>query len=240
MANEDDVPGYSRAKFPHWITQYGTCDTREVTLQRDGQDVVQDDQCRAESGTWYSAYDGLTIDSASRIDIDHIVPLKEAWRSGASEWSTPERRAFANDLIHSQLIAVSYSSNRKKGDKDPGNWKPPLQSYWCTYTHLPLLDSPDSQAAIVRALCKLLLAELDDPQLPARHATRDGRPVGGTAGSEPAPCGRRPGRPGPVGPHDHRPRRAHHDGRCRSTGRKRLRVRVRPVAERVLRPLVEG
>ncbi|WP_329585723.1 HNH endonuclease family protein [Streptomyces sp. NBC_01005] len=102
--------------------------------RRDGQDVVQDDQCRAVSGTWYSEYDGLTIDSASRIDIDHVVPLKEAWRSGASQWTTPERRAFANDLIDSQLIAVSAGSNRGKGDKDPGNWKPPLQSYRCTYS----------------------------------------------------------------------------------------------------------
>ncbi|MFF8422542.1 HNH endonuclease family protein [Streptomyces sp. NPDC015680] len=134
VAGEDDVPGYSRAKFPHWITQHGTCDTREVVLQRDGQGVVQDDQCRAVSGTWYSEYDGKTITSASGIDIDHVVPLKEAWRSGASQWTTPERRAFANDLVDSQLIAVSAGSNRGKGDKDPGNWRPPLQSYWCTYS----------------------------------------------------------------------------------------------------------
>ncbi|GAA1339590.1 hypothetical protein GCM10009647_082800 [Streptomyces sanglieri] len=105
VVDEDDVPGYSRAKFPHWITQHGTCDAREVVLQRDGQDVVQDDRCRAVSGTWYSEYDGLTIDSASRVDIDHGVPLKEAWCSGASQWSTPERRAFAND--YRQLEAVT-------------------------------------------------------------------------------------------------------------------------------------
>ncbi|WP_457473077.1 HNH endonuclease family protein [Streptomyces sp. TE4109] len=136
MADEDDIPGYSRSKFPHWITQYGTCDTCEVTPRRDGQDVVQDDQCRAVSGTWYSEYNGKTITSASGIDIDidHVVPLKEAWRSGASQWTTPKRRAFANDLADSQLIAVSAGSNRGKGDKDPGNWKPPLQSYWCTYS----------------------------------------------------------------------------------------------------------
>ncbi|MFJ7200685.1 MULTISPECIES: HNH endonuclease family protein [unclassified Streptomyces] len=134
VADEDDAPGYSRTKFPHWITQYGTCDTREVVLQRDGQDVVQDDQCRATSGTWYSEYDGKTVASASGVDIDHVVPLKEAWRSGASQWTTPERRAFANDLVHSQLIAVSAGSNRAKGDKDPGNWKPPLRSYWCAYS----------------------------------------------------------------------------------------------------------
>ncbi|MFJ2419296.1 HNH endonuclease family protein [Streptomyces brevispora] len=160
VTDEDDVPGYSRAKFPHWIAQYGTCDTREVVLQRDGQDVVQDDQCRATSGTWFSEYDGKTITSASGIDIDHVVPLKEAWRSGASAWSTPERKAFANDLIHSQLIAVSAGSNRAKGDKDPGNWKPPLQSYWCTYSrawisvkaHYQLAANPTEATALAQML----------------------------------------------------------------------------------------
>ncbi|MFE3945843.1 HNH endonuclease family protein [Streptomyces sp. NPDC059118] len=134
VAGEDDVPGYSRAKFPHWITQSGTCDTREVVLERDGLDVVQDDQCRAVAGFWTSPYDGKTVTSASGIDIDHIVPLKEAWRSGAAQWTTDQRKAFANDLTHSQLIAVSAGSNRQKGDKDPGRWKPSLQSYWCTYS----------------------------------------------------------------------------------------------------------
>ncbi|MFE6977206.1 HNH endonuclease family protein [Streptomyces sp. NPDC057682] len=134
VTEEDDVPGYTRAKFPHWVTQYGACDTREVVLERDGQDVVRDDQCRAVSGSWYSEYDGKTIASASGIDIDHVVPLKEAWRSGASQWTTDQRKAFANDLAHSQLIAVSAGSNRQKGDKDPGRWKPSLESYWCTYS----------------------------------------------------------------------------------------------------------
>ncbi|MEU7244911.1 HNH endonuclease family protein [Streptomyces sparsogenes] len=130
VAPENDVPGYSRSKFPHWVIQYGTCDTREVTLQRDGEGVTQDDQCRAASGSWLSAYDGAILDAASKVDIDHVVPLKEAWRS---EWTTQQRRAFANDLTHSQLIAVSARSNRTKGDKDPANWKPDLDSYHCTY-----------------------------------------------------------------------------------------------------------
>ncbi|MBO3681634.1 DUF1524 domain-containing protein [Streptomyces sp. NEAU-YJ-81] len=120
VAPEDDVPGYSRAKFPHWATQYGTCDTREVVLARDGEGVTQDGQCRASAGSWRSAYDGVVLDAASKIDIDHVVPLKEAWRSGASQWTTADRRAFANDLAHSQLIAVSARSNRTKSDRGPG------------------------------------------------------------------------------------------------------------------------
>ncbi|MER6145439.1 HNH endonuclease family protein [Streptomyces sparsogenes] len=133
VAPEDDVPGYSRSKFPHWITRYGTCDTREVVLQRDGEGVTQDDQCRAVSGQWVSPYDGVAVDTAGQLDIDHVVPLKEAWRSGAAAWTTEDRKAFANDLVHSQLVAVSARSNRSKADKDPANWQPPLASYRCTY-----------------------------------------------------------------------------------------------------------
>ncbi|GAA3372510.1 HNH endonuclease family protein [Streptomyces antimycoticus] len=133
VAPEVDVPGYSRAKFPHWATQYGSCDTREIVLARDGDQVTQDGQCRATAGSWRSAYDGAVPDAASKVDIDHVVPLKEAWRSGASQWTTADRRAFANDLAHSQLIAVSARSNRAKSDRDPSDWQPDLASYRCTY-----------------------------------------------------------------------------------------------------------
>ncbi|MER8162408.1 HNH endonuclease family protein [Streptomyces sp. NPDC094472] len=133
VAPGDDAPGYSRAKFPHWATQYGTCDTREVVLARDGEGVTHDGQCRATAGSWRSAYDGVVLDAASKVDINHVVPLKEAWRSGASQWTTADRRAFANDLAHSQLTAVSALSNRAKSDKDPSEWQPDLVSYHCTY-----------------------------------------------------------------------------------------------------------
>ncbi|MGR3935284.1 HNH endonuclease family protein [Streptomyces sp. BRA346] len=133
VAPETDIPGYSRAKFPHWIIQQGTCDTRETVLARDGEDIAQDDQCRAVSGHWVSPYDGVTADTAAQLDVDHVVPLKEAWRSGAAQWSTQDRRAFANDLTHSQLVAVSARSNRSKADKDPAHWQPPLGDYRCTY-----------------------------------------------------------------------------------------------------------
>ncbi|MBX7554950.1 HNH endonuclease family protein [Streptomyces sp. tea 10] len=134
VAAPHPMTGYSRAKFPHWIIQYGTCDTREVVLKRDGKDVVQDQQCRAVSGSWVSAYDGRTFTAAGQLDIDHMVPLANAWRSGADEWDTTLRRKFANDLIEPQLIAVSASSNRQKGDQSPDQWAPPLHSYWCTYS----------------------------------------------------------------------------------------------------------
>ncbi|MFJ8161204.1 HNH endonuclease family protein [Streptomyces sp. NPDC096136] len=128
------MAGYSRAMFPHWARQFAECDTREVVLSRDGQGVTQDSACRAVAGTWYSEYDDKTVDSASKVDIDHMVPLANGWRSGADTWDTAKRKAFANDLDHSQLIAVSAASNRSKGDQAPDQWAPPNTFYWCTYS----------------------------------------------------------------------------------------------------------
>ncbi|KAF9733263.1 hypothetical protein PMIN02_011256 [Paraphaeosphaeria minitans] len=128
--------GYSRDLFPHWITQSGTCNTRETVLKRDGTNVVTDSACASTSGTWKSPYDGATWTAASDVDIDHIIPLSNAWKSGASAWTTAQRQAFANDLTNPQLAAVTDSVNSSKGDKGPEDWKPPLTSYYCTYAKM--------------------------------------------------------------------------------------------------------
>ncbi|MFF4149982.1 HNH endonuclease family protein [Streptomyces sp. NPDC001651] len=125
--------GYSRDLFPHWITQSGTCNTRETVLKRDGSGVVTDSSCAATSGSWYSPYDGATWTTASDLDIDHLVPLAEAWDSGAGSWTTSRRQSFANDLTRPQLIAVTDNVNQSKGDQDPATWMPSRTAYRCTY-----------------------------------------------------------------------------------------------------------
>ncbi|MFJ3270313.1 HNH endonuclease family protein [Streptomyces sp. NPDC086776] len=130
---EGSSSGYSRDLFPHWITQSGACDTREVVLKRDGTNVTQNSSCTAVSGSWYSEYDGATWSAASDLDIDHMVPLAEAWRSGASSWTTAQRQSFANDLTRPQLIAVTDNVNQSKGDQDPSTWLPSRTAYRCTY-----------------------------------------------------------------------------------------------------------
>ncbi|OKJ76473.1 HNH endonuclease family protein [Streptomyces sp. CB02460] len=130
---EGSSSGYSRDKFPHWITQSGACDTREVVLKRDGTNVTQNSSCSATGGSWYSEYDGATWTAASDLDIDHMVPLAEAWRSGASSWTNAQRQSYANDLTRPQLIAVTDNVNQSKGDKDPASWMPPRAAYKCTY-----------------------------------------------------------------------------------------------------------
>ncbi|MEO6084067.1 MAG: HNH endonuclease family protein [Umezawaea sp.] len=136
VAADGPQTGYSRDLFPHWITVSGACNTRETVLKRDGVNVVVNSSCAATSGSWFSPYDGATWTAASDIDIDHMVPLAAAWRSGAAQWTTAKRQQFANDLDGPQLIAVTDNVNQSKGDQTPATWKPPLTSYWCTYAKM--------------------------------------------------------------------------------------------------------
>ncbi|KAJ3490113.1 hypothetical protein NLI96_g1667 [Meripilus lineatus] len=133
VAVDSNSPAYSRDRFKTWDIISGTCDTRETVLKRDGTSVVTDSSCKATSGHWVSPYDGVPTDLASDLDIDHVVPLKEAWVSGARSWTDAQREAFANDLTRPQLVAVTDNLNQSKGDKDPAKWMPPLASFQCTY-----------------------------------------------------------------------------------------------------------
>jgi hypothetical protein len=126
--------GDSRDTFGDWNALSNHCDTRELVVQRDGTNVAHDTACHATSGRWRSFYDNKVIRDSSKLDIDHIVPLANAWISGARAWTGAQREAFANDLRDPQLIAVSFSSNRSKGDSSPDEWKPPRRAAWCLYS----------------------------------------------------------------------------------------------------------
>ncbi|KAF9645867.1 hypothetical protein BDM02DRAFT_390108 [Thelephora ganbajun] len=126
-------PAYKRSYFKLWDTISGHCNTRKVVLIRDGTNVVTDDNCAIVSGSWVSPYDDISITSARGLDIDHLVPLKEAWISGARNWTPDRREQFANELTQPQLVAVTHAINEAKGDKNPANWLPPVDSYKCTY-----------------------------------------------------------------------------------------------------------
>jgi uncharacterized protein DUF1524 len=132
VAAPGSMKGYSRAKFPHWRSTGANCDTRDSVLKRDGTKVKLSG-CNVVAGTWKSIYDDKTLTAPGQVDIDHLVPLANAWRSGASAWTTAQREDFANDLDDPQLVAVSASANRSKGDQDPSTWKPTDAASWCEY-----------------------------------------------------------------------------------------------------------
>jgi hypothetical protein len=119
--------GYDRALFQHWIDADGDgCSTRNEVLLAEADDPpTVSGTCTLSGGRWFSYYDRVSWTSTSDLDIDHMVPLAEAWDSGARTWTSTVRRDFANDLgDYRSLVAVTDNVNQAKGDQDPGTWLP--------------------------------------------------------------------------------------------------------------------
>ncbi len=128
--------GYERDSFKHWVDEDGDgCPTRqEVLLAEAVKAPEQGARCALTGGSWRSYYDEVEVTDAKKLDIDHMVPLAEAWDSGAYDWTPARREAYANDLgAERSLVAVTAKTNRSKADKDPAEWMPPAASAACTY-----------------------------------------------------------------------------------------------------------
>ena len=113
----EHIGGYDRTLFKHWIdADKNGCDTRkEVLIAEAVIKPKKGAKCILTGGKWLSAYDGMSYTKDASLDIDHVVPLAEAWRSGAWAWTSKQRQDFANDLTDSRvLIAVTASANRSK------------------------------------------------------------------------------------------------------------------------------
>jgi hypothetical protein len=126
--------GYDRSYFTHWIDENGDgCDTRAEVLKAESLvPVTFSSGCTVATGQWYSWYDGATWTQASDVDIDHMIPLSEAWKSGASNWTADQRTAFANDLGYGHALeAVTDNVNQSKSDQDPATWMSSLDQ--CQY-----------------------------------------------------------------------------------------------------------
>ncbi|MDP3966891.1 MAG: HNH endonuclease family protein [Nocardioides sp.] len=128
--------GYDRAKFKHWTDADGDgCNTRyEVLIAEARVKPTVESGCWLSGGRWFSYYDGQRTTNPSDFDVDHMVPLAEAWDSGARRWNAGTRKRFANDLRDKRsLVAVTASSNRSKSDRDPAEWLPPRKAAHCRY-----------------------------------------------------------------------------------------------------------
>lgn len=127
--------GYARSEFGSgWATVNG-CSTRDIILYRDLTDVVLADECRVASGVLHDSYTGETIyfsrEDASKVQIDHVIALSDAWQKGAQQLTINQREKLANDPL--ELIAVSGKANQQKSDGDAATWLPSNKEFRCEY-----------------------------------------------------------------------------------------------------------
>lgn len=133
-----DMPDYIRDEWRHWIDEDGDCmNTRhEVLLEESVRPVTfaDSDQCKIESGSWIGPFTGKQFDDPGVLDIDHMVPLKNAHLSGGWAWGRERKADYANDLSYDgHLLAVDRSANRSKGSSGPEDWRPLAEEYRCQY-----------------------------------------------------------------------------------------------------------
>ncbi|BBY54235.1 HNH endonuclease family protein [Mycolicibacillus koreensis] len=137
--------GYRRSNFGRpWTDRvdvefgHNGCSTRDDILRRDLHDVTLDNKgCRVMSGVLHDPYTDrdIAVDrgegTAILIQVDHVVPLKDAWQKGAQNWDEAKRTQFANDPLN--LLAVGHQVNKAKRDADIATWLPPNRGFWCEY-----------------------------------------------------------------------------------------------------------
>jgi len=140
VIQEEASAPYKRSEFLNgtsWIDSDGDCqDTRAEILVSSSllPTVKTSSGCKVVMGLWIDPYTDSIFEDAGDLDIDHIVPLKEAHESGAANWDKVKRINFANDYQKSKnLLPVWNSVNRSKGSRDPTEWLPPNHEYHCEY-----------------------------------------------------------------------------------------------------------
>ena len=136
------------------------CDTRNRVLQAQALTpaqnpieslTVESGGCTVTGGTWYTPYEATPsqqaytdqADIAANLPIDHLVPKKMAWQSGAYNWltlygaqGTQMLTDFANDLGGPELVVVSTTTNSSKGSNGPQDWMPPNTGMACAYAKM--------------------------------------------------------------------------------------------------------
>ena len=205
--------GYDRALFGYaWAdVDRNGCDTRNDVLRRDLTAYVLKTGthgCLVLSGTLHDPYTATTIafvrgqGTSTKVQIDHVVAISDAWQKGAQRWSTPRRTAFANDSLN--LLAVDGSTNARKGDGDAATWLPPNKPYRCSYaarqvavkTRYGLWVTSAERDALAR-----ILATCPSQTLPTAAAFVLGGGPEQSAGPAPAPpAAAKPVAPQPIPP----------------------------------------
>jgi len=196
-----DLPDYDRDDWKHWIDKDRDCqNTRHEVLIEESLKAAtfkSDKQCQVATGEWLAPYTSVIVTDATKLDVDHMVPLKNAHDSGGWAWDKDKKAAYANEMGYADhLIAVTASANRKKGARGPEEWKPANQDYWCDYAIDWVQIKVDWELSATKAewaaLQEMLKTCDDNPSITAVPAKAESPPpvtpvtpsVAATSGSE--------------------------------------------------------
>ena len=179
-----DLPAYDRDAWRHWTDADGDCQNarHEVLIAESLTPVTfkSERQCQVAAGQWWGAFTDTTVTNPGDLDIDHLVPLKNAHESGGWAWDAARKRQYANALDDADhLIAVTAGANRSKGAKGPDQWKPPNTAYWCEYA---------TDWARVKITWGLTVTAAEATALQEMVATCDGTALQPTPTVAPAPA----------------------------------------------------
>lgn len=135
---ESNDPPYDRGLYKLWIDadKDGENTRQEVLIEESLVPVTMKKRRKMRQvigGLWVGPYTGRVTTNPWELEIDHMIPLKEAHVSGARNWDAQKKKDFADLGSKQALIAVMGGANQSKGRKDPANWMPPNRSYWCQY-----------------------------------------------------------------------------------------------------------
>jgi hypothetical protein len=205
--------GYDRALFGQaWAdVDRNGCDTRNDILQRDltGITFTNSVPCKVQAGTLADPYTGTSISflrgsgTSSKVQIDHVVALSDAWQKGAQQLTAEKRTAFANDPLN--LQATDGPTNQKKGDGDAATWLPPNKGFRCEYVARQISVKAAYSLWVTQAehnAMAAILASCADQLAPTNQAPAAPVPAPEVAPAEPAPAAVPPAplAPAPVVP----------------------------------------
>lgn len=205
--------GYDRALFGQaWAdVDRNGCDTRNDILGRDltGIMFANSVPCKVQSGTLADPYTGTSISflrgsgTSSKVQIDHVVALSDAWQKGAQQLTTEQRTALANDPLN--LQATDGPTNQKKGDGDAATWLPPNKGFRCEYVARQISVKATYGLWVTQAehnAMATILASCADQLAPTSQAPA--APAPAPAQAEPPPVAAPPAQaavpPAPVAP----------------------------------------
>ena len=183
------ITEYSRSQWKHWTDEDGDCqDARQEVLISESLVEVSfesERECLVATGRWYGAFIGAHVDSPRDLDIDHLVPLKNAHDSGGWAWSLARKQEYANYLADpDHLIAVTSGANRSKGAKGPEEWRPPDEGYWCQYATDWTQVKMEWGLTMTRRETEAIIEMLDTCEEPIEVSTERAEATAGAGASE--------------------------------------------------------